>query len=254
MFRVIISTKSSNKNQASECIDTSSTGISFYDDFLDPKEEKYLREQKNLQGHIEMMTPQEYYKACSEKVFKSSVDRLKAERRADDDSIEYLTNALESGKKFHLPYVNYATHGQEGLHRMMVLADKYGWDNVSFPVLVVEYVDGALEEIKSAKKALRRAVQESMQYAYSESDSVNEFISQVQWELEKYDEDTLYHAVLLTQNSTYFWVSLKGFRNIKEAVQKSELRYRDESEEDDFDIDEALLEMSSEELLRHFNL
>lgn len=267
MFRMISSGKkihglsnifcsTSNRNFKT-CIDMTSTGVSFYDSFLDPKQEKYLRDQKNLESRIQFMTPQEYYEACATKIFRnSSVESLKMQRKGDPDSIEYLTKALESGRKFHLPYLNYATGGQEGLHRMMVLAEKYGWNDADFPVLVVDYADDDLEKIRIAKKALNIAIRESLTYSYVKSRLPDEFISQIQWELDKYDEDSGFQVICLNTTSDYYEFSLEGYdTSVCIRVDTSEIHHREgDTEDDDFDIDESLLDMDSDELLKLLDL
>lgn len=123
------------------------TGFSYYDDFLDEKELAYKQKAKNRTGEIIMMSPNEYFNDCSLYGFNHtvSVEDLKRQRRGNDISIEWLTNQLEQGEKFNLPYINYVDHAQEGLHRMMVLGDKYGWDT-KFPVLVVKAYDQKIED------------------------------------------------------------------------------------------------------------
>lgn len=123
------------------------TGFSYYDDFLDPKELAYKQKAKNRTGKIVMMSPEQYYKDCSLYGFGHTipVDKLKAQRRANSSSIDWLKEQLDQGKKFNLPYINYVDHAQEGLHRMMVLGDKYGWDS-EFPVLVVTAYDQKIED------------------------------------------------------------------------------------------------------------
>lgn len=122
------------------------TGFSYYDDFLDEKELAYKQRAKNRTGEIVMMSPNQYYHDCSLYGFDHvvPVDHLKQQRGDNVTSINWLSDQLDSGKKFNLPYINYADHAQEGLHRMMVLGDKYGWDT-EFPVLVVTAYDPEIE-------------------------------------------------------------------------------------------------------------
>lgn len=123
------------------------TGFSYYDDFLDEKELAYKQQAKNRTGEIVMMSPNQYYHDCSLYGFGHTipVDKLKAQRRANSSSVDWLKEQLDQGKKFNLPYINYVDHAQEGLHRMLVLGDKYGWDS-EFPVLVVTAYDQKKEE------------------------------------------------------------------------------------------------------------
>ena len=114
------------------------TGFSYYDDFLNSEELAYKQQAKNRTGEIVLMSPTEYYKECSLYGFdhRVSLSYLMENRRANDETLEWLTNQLAQGNKFNLPYINYADRAQEGLHRMMVLGDLYGWDK-KYPVLVV---------------------------------------------------------------------------------------------------------------------
>lgn len=234
----------SDKLNPKSCVNIKSTGVSYYDDFLNPKDLKYMETNKNLTGYIEYMTPLKYYKECA-KIFNSSVESLKRQRRHDESSIDTLTNAVESGQKFYLPYINYANAGQEGLHRMMVLADVFGWDDEEFPVLVVEFVDENLEIIEDANKELHNAVYEAKTYQYRESSLVEDFISQVQWELDRSSEysDTKYDAILLKNDEDKLIVSIEGFeKGVEEKVYLDELRIKDDLEDDEINIDDLDLE------------
>lgn len=130
------------------------TGTSFGNDFLNKKDLAYRQESKNRTGKIVMMTPEEYYEECSEHAWSNyvPVDKLKSQRKANEGTLEYLKNLLDRGGKFDLPYINKADHGQEGLHRMMVAGDIYGWDT-KFPVLVIDVYDEQVEADKKKKEA-----------------------------------------------------------------------------------------------------
>ena len=129
------------------------TGTSFGNDFLNKKDLTYRQESKNRTGKIVMMTPEEYYEECSEHAWGNyvPVDKLKAQRKANEGTIDYLKNLLDKGGKFDLPYINKADHGQEGLHRMMVAGDLYGWDT-KFPVLVIDVYDEQVEANRKKKE------------------------------------------------------------------------------------------------------
>lgn len=122
------------------------TGTSEYNDYLDPDNLKYKQQAKNRTGKIVMMTPNEYFEQCSKYGFPAevSIENIISGRRADTESLTWLENYLDSGNKFDLPYINYASRTQEGLHRMMVAGDRYGWDT-KFPVLVVTAYDQDVE-------------------------------------------------------------------------------------------------------------
>lgn len=123
------------------------TDVSYYNDFLNLKDLEYQRKSKNRTGEIVMMSPNEYFRECSQSGFPSgpvNLDHVIKGRRANKESIRWLENHLAQGGKFYLPYINYASHSQEGLHRMMVVGDAYGWDT-KFPVLVVTAYDDDVE-------------------------------------------------------------------------------------------------------------
>jgi len=82
MFRVVGTSKvkkglsnifSATKLDPSSCIDENTTGTSYYDSFLNSKDLRYMESAKNRTGHIEYLTPLEYYQECANKVFNSSV-------------------------------------------------------------------------------------------------------------------------------------------------------------------------------------
>ena len=133
---------------------TSTTGMSYYDNFLNEKDLDYMQQAKNLTGEIIMMSPNEYYEACSHDIFKgsgnSSVEDLKRQRehsRFKDNTlfIDKYKQLMQSGKKFDMCVLNYAKPTQEGLHRMYAAGELYGWDT-RFPVLVVNDFDKDLAE------------------------------------------------------------------------------------------------------------
>lgn len=121
---------------------TDSTDVSYYDDFLDPKELDYLQKAKNRTGEIVYMTPETYFEHCAKYIFNGrvSVDDLKQQRSNDTKAVDYYKKLMQDGVKFYLPYLNYADDAQEGLHRMLCAGDLYGWDT-KFPVLIVTVFD-----------------------------------------------------------------------------------------------------------------
>ena len=123
------------------------TGMSYYDDFLSQKELEYKQRAKNRTGEIVMMSPEDYYYACSQYGFNKyvSVNNLKRQRSANGKNIEKYEDMMRKGKKFCLCVLNKADRSQEGLHRMMAAGNVFGWDT-PFPVLVVTPYDTELEE------------------------------------------------------------------------------------------------------------
>ena len=123
------------------------THTSFYDNLI--KEPEYMKEKHNLKGEIIKMSPNEYFSTCAYYIFNnSSVEALKNERGSDKKTLEYLTKLITEYKiKWFLPYINLAENpqeglykSQEGLHRMYVAGELFGWDH-KFPVLVVTFAD-----------------------------------------------------------------------------------------------------------------
>ena len=128
----------------SNVFDLHSTGTSYYDDFLTDEGLEYMQRHKNLTGRIEMMTPQEYFKQCTENVFdrRASVADIKRQReysRFKDGTrfVDRYAQDMRNGDTFPLCYINYAEPGQEGLHRMYAAGEVFGWDT-KFPVLIIE--------------------------------------------------------------------------------------------------------------------
>ena len=138
---------------ANTVFDINDTHVGFYNNFLNPKDLKYMQESKNRTGEIVWMTPEEYYEACG-KVFNKSAEDLKYERSSNSKAILKYTMDMLNGDVFPLPYVNFADHSQEGLHRMMAAGDAFGWDE-EFPVLVVTPFDNDRYEYANKLEAMR---------------------------------------------------------------------------------------------------
>ena len=175
--------------EGTNIFDTHRTGMSFYDDFFNPSGRDYLEREKNLKGTIEQMTPQEYYSECATKIFTSSVEKLKTERKSDINTINHLNDVIDIyNKQFPIPIINYAEKEQEGLHRMYVAGERYGW-NTKQPVLVIRWADEerAYREASAKHKAriesyIRNAIRKASYYTYY---SIEELIDQLQSEVEK---------------------------------------------------------------------
>lgn len=101
-----------------KCPFKESTGVSYYDNFLNFSDLHYMETHKNRTGKIVMMTPEEYYQECATKVFTTSSDKLKVQR-CTNDLVDKYAQDMKSGDKFPLLYINYSDHDQEGLHRIM---------------------------------------------------------------------------------------------------------------------------------------
>ena len=127
---------------------TNKTGVSFYDDLLDPKESEYMKFHKGIVGRLEKMTADEYIRRCAEEVFGCSVEQAK--RGLIKDNIEKYSQMMKDGVKFNLPYLNlHPYHGpsQEGRHRMLAMAQAFGDDAEGY-VLIAEPYKPDDEEIR----------------------------------------------------------------------------------------------------------
>ena len=249
--------------KGTDVVDATKTGMSFYDDFLsnDVRTLEYLKNKKNLTGSVVMMSPEEYFKECSSYGFLDShpsIETLKQQRAADKKTLNHLKDVLTVyKKKFPMPMINKAQNGQEGLHRMMVIGDMFGWDH-KVPVLIVDWADKqrAFEDQKRERKErieynIRQSVQEALRYKFT---NIEELKDQIQWELDrrfKYNEDGIDVPVKfeLTSNerTNCFIVSI-GAASYEFDYDEVEFI----EEEDDFEIDDFDLETSEDFLVRYF--
>lgn len=152
------------------------THVPFYDDiFTDPQ---HMKTKYNLVGEIKMMSPNQYYVDCAKYIFPNSTkSSLIASRRASERSLQEIRDIIfKYGKRVFLPYINYAEKKQEGLHRMMVAGDEFGWDT-KFPVLVINWYDEnrAKEDVDKKEKekyerAIGQALSKSNRYSYKDFD------------------------------------------------------------------------------------
>lgn len=229
-------------------IDEATTGTSYYDDFLAPAGLSYVRKEKNLDGKIVMMTPNEYYKECANRIFNTSVSRLKIERGVyDKNIIEHLLNVLTVYKrKLCLPMINYADKGQEGLHRMYTIGELLGWD-YKVPVLIVDWYDTERAEIEERRKQqakidrkVETAIQGALYYKYSD---ISDLEDQLAWELEKQfqyaDDVTLPQEVILTPHSNTYVLT---FLQHEYTINKDDINFKTVDIEDELSIDELELD------------
>ena len=137
---------------------------------------KYWREEKNTYSEIIEMTPMEYYETCAKDCFNKPVENIIKGRRADNNILEHLKQVIQKyHKKFPIPYIDYANHSnpeQEGLHRMMVAGDLFGWDT-KFPVQIIKWVDEEraqrekeFKHIRKIERYLEIAVEKALRYNY----------------------------------------------------------------------------------------
>ena len=175
-------------------INTKKTGMSYYDQLIPGHpENEYMSKSKNLKGEIVEMSPNEYYAACAKDIFgHGDVEKLKEQRRQDQDSSK-LEEVLNKGESLDMPMINYANKGQEGLHRMMILGDKYGWDE-KFPVLKVDY-----DDIEYEKSYRNNRIDRAMEYikddieeerVYNKESFINQLKKRLNWDFKIEDKGT----------------------------------------------------------------
>lgn len=246
-------------------VDTRKTGISFYDQFLNPSDAKYMEEEKNLKGEIVKMSPQEYYEECAKYMWPGrnvTVDKLKYERGVlGAKTIEKLKNVLLKYKlKLCMPMINYVDPGQEGLHRMYVIGELYGWD-FKVPVLKVTYADeDRAKRIAEEKRKqeidwkVESAIQSALRYEYGD---VEEFEAQLQWALSDkfrfWDEIKIPDEIKLIETTNSVILPFEGYEY---PIEKGEILWKEPEFEPDDEIedliDESDLEETDEILKKYF--
>lgn len=118
-----------------EIIDTNVTGMPYYQEFL--RNKNY----DDLHATIELMSPNEYYDSVSKNSLVRGkqffIEYLKEDRRSHTNVLNDIRRAiLKSHKQLCIPILDFYHKKQEGLHRMLVIGDLYGWD-FKVPVLVI---------------------------------------------------------------------------------------------------------------------
>jgi predicted Fe-Mo cluster-binding NifX family protein len=119
--------------------DTSTLGgFTYYADTIPGTEyHQYMIDKKNREGKIVQMSPNEYYKNVADRIFHTTVDDLKQQRTAIPGHIDKLKKVITDKKEqFPMCFIDYPDQEQEGLHRMYVAGELFGWDH-KFPVLVI---------------------------------------------------------------------------------------------------------------------
>ena len=249
--------------QGDQVVDLHRTGMSYYNDFLSKDQETldYLRDEKNLTGTVIMMSPEEYFEECSKYGFidsHPSVESLKQSRRRDTKILSHLKDVLTVYKRrFPMPMLNKADPGQEGLHRMMVIGDMFGWDH-KVPVLVIDWADKqrAYEaekrrRVERIEYNIKKAVKDALMYKFS---NIEELREQIQWELDKqfdYNDDGIDVPV------SFELTTDEQSKTFKVTIGASyyEFDYDDVNfidEEDEFQINDLETEDIEDFLRRHF--
>ncbi len=174
------------------------TGTSFYDQLFTNKD--YMLEKENMVGTVEYMTPRQYFEECA-KVFTEhsdhavTMDDLTQQRGRDKRIIDELSDIVTKyHTKLFMPYINYAEGQQEGLHRMLMAANMFGWDDEKFPVLVIRWADEDLHKRQVDEKYRNRMMHEidtaitnalSYRYPTDERKCREYLIDQIQFDLDR---------------------------------------------------------------------
>ena len=246
--------------------DTTTTNTSYYDDFLNPECLAYKQKAKNLTGHIEYMTPAEYFEECASTIFKGrhSVEDLKRQRafthgKDHNKLVDTYREAMRNGDKFPLCYLNYADLGQEGLHRMYAAGELLGW-NTKFPVLIVEPYDidrwnesNFRQEIADyeryvLKYVIREAVDEISDWNNPVPDNFEEsFKDLIEEKASEYEDDPEDIEVSIKVENNMVFVFLVGYQGHEiESSTYSEKLWLDDmfkmTDDTDLDIDEMVID------------
>lgn len=241
-------------------IDATKTGVPYYDGFLNPTDAKELEQYYNLKGEVVMMSPSEYFSECSQHIFEShpSVESLKRQRgEYDRNIINHLKEViLKYKRRFPMPYLNYTgSKGQEGLHRMLCLAELTSWDT-KFPVLVITYADqdradreNKQKEISKLRIKINSAIQDALRYRYSD---IEEFKEQLQFSLDREWEwmNLPSPSFTLTEEGDSYIVTIG---EASEEFLKSSLKIEKLSDEEyELDLDDVDLDNNEDFLIRYF--
>lgn len=251
--------------------DESKTGMSYYDNFLNEKDLKYMQDAKNLTGEIVEMTPQQYFEEAADVIFEGrhTAEELKEQREASSGQdgyegrlVDQYADMMKNGETFPLCMLNYADLGQEGLHRMYAAGEAFGWDT-PFPVLVVNVYDQERWNKMKEQEAIRdyqrytfeRVVQEAVDRVSDWNSPVPDNIcDQMEYQVEeaaKRDEDDP-HIIEVDceipeddSNCLNVWlISLDGI-HVDTATNPKQCWLDDmfatsDGEDDDIDIDNEL--------------
>lgn len=229
-----------------QVVDSTKTGMTFYDQFLTTKEQDYLNNVKNLQGEIVQMSPEEYYDACAKYGFPNSpvsVENLKRTRRAQTKILDHLKDVLLVYKKrFPMPMLNIAQKGQEGLHRMMVIGDLFGWDH-KVPVLVITHFDedrAQREEQERYKYDIDRNIERAIELAcrytyYSLEELEQQLVHEIATRFEYRDDIEVPTHIQINETSEGYTFTFSGFEycinkedvHMEASVDQSDLELND---------------------------
>lgn len=160
-------------------ITTTETG-GYWEDLLKGRDLGYLNNKRNLKGRIVYMTPNEYYREAAKVLSRvheghASVEGLKTSRSIDQKYIKQLEEVItKKHEKFPIPVLDISDRpGQEGLHRMMVAGNLYGW-NTKFPVLLIENYSS-----KNPEEVLKSIVNRLKQSTYKDYNQLFKYANEL---------------------------------------------------------------------------
>lgn len=199
-----------------DIFDTKQTGMSFYDQAIPGnKDYQYMIDEKNLKGTIVQMTPEEYYERCVRDIFKrGTVDSIKQSRDFDTDYINHLKSVITDKKeKFPITMLDYTEPSQEGLHRMYVAGELFGWDH-KFPVLIINWADEQRhkDEVNSKRKRdieynIQTALHTTLRWTFeNEEDFKNNLQDEINHEFLGYDSGNQDFTLEIKNNKIYVTV------------------------------------------------
>lgn len=243
--------------------DERTTGVSFYNQFLNPKDSEYLLNKKNLRGEVVQMSPEEYYIECGKHGFGHPVspESLKSQRASDKATIEHLKQVLTIYKKrFPMPFINYAENGQEGLHRMYVAGELLGWNSPKHPVLCIYWADEErhARDVKEKQRAevesaIESAVKDSLRYRYAD---VSEFQEQLQYDLDRRFEyfkevDKPVKFTMSVDNSIVtITVADVTYKFDEDQIQIQDVQ--DDSEDLELELDDIDFDLDTDEFIKKY--
>ena len=224
------------------------TGISFYDNLLNKPQE--MIKHYNLVGEIVYMTPKQYVEECVNKIFtNTSFDNVVRQRQHDKYSNDEIKEVIDNGVRLFMSFINYAEKGQEGLHRMIIMAEMFGWNDVKFPVLAVNWYDEEAHNREVLWKAqnkfelaVENIVSKVLQYQYPFNNTYDYLLDELHWQIEKYfdEEDNVTGDIDVKDDKIIFTVSNGQFtKSVERNMSDIDL---EELKDEDIEIDDIDLE------------
>lgn len=167
------------------------TGVGKYDEWLSSQ---VARDRDNVDLEFKYMTPREYFEACGQ-LFNNDFNSQVRQIENDKNINKELDKVYDSNEKMNLTLLDYVSDPptQEGRHRMYVLAQKYGWDENTYPVAVFTVKDPERAEREKEDKRYDRiykyidkAVMKALDFTYRDYDELKQ---QLDYYLEDYLEN-----------------------------------------------------------------